>query len=209
MFAFDFLLFGSSALLGLALLGLALVLAGRGGAALEALRRDVYMVRERDPAAGSLWECVACYPGMHAVWSYRVAHWLWCADYRFLARLLSTATRFGTGVDIHPGASIGVRCFIDHGMGVVIGETAQVGADAMLYHGVTLGGTGKQRGKRHPTLGDRVTVGAGAKVLGPITVGNDCRIGANAVVLKAVPDSGVVVGIPAYIVKGAELDYSI
>jgi serine O-acetyltransferase len=174
-----------------------------------AIRHDLYMIREKDPACGSLWEALLCYPGMMAVWLYRVAHWLWVREFRFTARVLSTVTRFFTGADIHPGATIGARCFVDHGMGVVVGETASVGSDAVLYHGVTLGGTGKQRGKRHPTVGDRVTIGAGAKVLGPITLGNDCRVGANAVVLKAVPDGGVVVGIPAYIVKGAEIDFSI
>jgi len=161
-----------------------------------ALRGDVRAALERDPAARSAAEVALCYPGVHAIWGYRVAHWLWGRGHRLAARLLSEATRILTGVDIHPGASLGPGLFIDHATGVVIGETAVVGADVMLYHGVTLGATGAARGKRHPTVGDRVVIGAGAKVLGPVTIGDDATIGANAVVVKPVPPGTVVVGVP-------------
>ncbi len=164
------------------------------------LRSDIESVFERDPAARSTLEILLCYPGLHAVWGHRLTHWLWGRNFRVLARWLSHVVRFLTGIEIHPGATIGPRLFIDHGMGVVIGETAEVGADVTLYHGVTLGGTSLTKGKRHPTLGDRVVVGAGAKVLGDITIGEDSRIGANAVVIKSVPPDSVVVGIPGRIV---------
>ncbi len=160
------------------------------------IQDDINSVFQRDPAAHSTLEVLLCYSGLHAVWGHRLAHWLWKRDFRFLARWLSQFMRWLTGIEIHPGATIGPRFFIDHGMGVVIGETAEVGADVTLYHGVTLGGTSLNKGKRHPTLGDRVVVGAGAKVLGAITIGADTRIGANAVVVKSVPENSVVVGVP-------------
>ena len=159
------------------------------------MRCDVRAVLERDPAARSALEVILLYPGLHAVWGHRIAHGLWRRGFKLLGRWLSQVTRNNTGIEIHPGASIGQGFFIDHGMGVVIGETAEVGRDVTLYHGVTLGGTSLQKGKRHPTIGDRVVVGAGAKVLGAITVGEDTRIGANAVV-KSVPPNTVVVGVP-------------
>lgn len=158
---------------------------------------DLDGAARRDPAARSRLELLLCYPGLHAVWIHRLAHRMWQRPgLRLAARLLSQANRAVTGVEIHPGARIGRRLFIDHAMGVVIGETAQVGDDVMLYHGVTLGGRSLQRVKRHPTLGDRVVVGAGARVLGPVLVGADAQIGANAVVVKDVPAGSVVVGVP-------------
>ena len=167
---------------------------------LKTFRSDIESVFERDPAARSTLEILLCYPGLHAVLGHRLTHWLWRHNFRVLARWLSHVIRFLTGIEIHPGATIGPRLFIDHGMGVVIGETAEVGADVTLYHSVTLGGTSLAKGKRHPTLGDRVVVGAGAKVLGDIIIGEDSRIGANAVVIKSVPPDSVVVGIPGRIV---------
>jgi serine O-acetyltransferase len=167
----------------------------------RALRTDLQAARERDPAARSTVELVLCYPGLHAVWGHRVSHWLWRHDRKLAGRVCSALTRGLTGVDIHPGAVLGPGLFIDHATGVVIGETAQVGADVTIYHGVTLGGTSLQRGKRHPTVGDRVTIGAGAKVLGPITIGHDSRIGANAVVVKPVPPDSVVVGVPGQVIQ--------
>ncbi len=161
------------------------------------LRRDVRAALSRDPAARSVLEVILCYPGIHALWGHRIAHWLWKRGLKLLARWISHAVRWFTGVEIHPGATIGPGLFIDHGMGVVIGETAEIGEDVTLYHGVTLGGTSLQKGKRHPTIGDRVVIGAGAKVLGAITVGHDTRVGANAVVVKSVPPNAVVVGVPA------------
>ncbi len=163
---------------------------------LRTMHADIHSVFDRDPAARSVLEILLCYPGLHAVWGHRVAHWLWMHGFRLLARWLSHVTRAMTGIEIHPGACVGPRFFIDHGMGVVIGETAEIGADVTLYHGVTLGGTSLAKGKRHPTLEDRVVVGAGAKILGAITIGADSRIGANAVVIKSVPRNSVVVGIP-------------
>jgi serine O-acetyltransferase len=163
---------------------------------LKTLRRDVQSVFDRDPAARSLIEVLLCYPGLYAVWGYRVSHWLWGHGLKVLGRYVSQVMRWFTGIEIHPGAKIGQGLFIDHGMGVVIGETSEVGEDVTLYHTVTLGGTSLAKGKRHPTLGDRVTVGAGAKILGPITIGHDSRIGANAVVVKSVPQNSVVVGVP-------------
>jgi serine O-acetyltransferase len=165
-----------------------------------AWRGDLRAARERDPAARSTAELVLCYPGIHAVWGHRISHWLWHRDHRLLARLCSALTEVLTGVDIHPAAVLGPGLFIDHATGVVIGETAEVGADVTIYHGVTLGGTSLERGKRHPTVGDRVTIGAGAKVLGPITIGHDSRIGANAVVVKPVPPDSVVVGVPGQVI---------
>lgn len=163
---------------------------------LAELARDVAAARDRDPAARSTIEVVLCYPGVHARWAHRISHRLWLADRRLAARAVSSLARALTGADIHPGARLGEGLFIDHATGLVIGETAEVGEDVTLYHGVTLGGTSLERGKRHPTLGDRVTVGAGAKILGPIEVGDDTRIGANAVVVRAVPANSVVVGVP-------------
>jgi serine O-acetyltransferase len=160
------------------------------------IREDVRCVLERDPAARHWFEVFTSYPGLHAVWMHRVAHALWTRRMKLPARWVSQLGRTLTGIEIHPGATIGPRLFIDHGMGVVIGETAEIGADVTLYHGVTLGGTSLNKGKRHPTLGDRVVVGAGAKVLGAITIGADSRIGANAVVVKSVPENSVVVGVP-------------
>jgi len=162
---------------------------------------DLDAALERDPAARSRLEVALLYPGLHAVWIHRISHALWKRGFKLLARWLSQLARGLTGIEIHPGATIGRRLFIDHGMGVVIGETAEIGDDVILYHGVTLGGTSLQKGKRHPTIGDRVTVGAGAKILGNITVGSDSRIGANAVVVKSVPENSVVVGVPGQIVK--------
>ena len=165
---------------------------------LVVLREDLDAARRRDPAARTTAEVALGYPGVHAVWSYRVAHRMWREPgLRLAARLLSQATRAATGVEIHPGAQLGRRLFIDHGMGVVIGETAVVGDDVVLFHGATLGGRSMRRGKRHPTLGDNVVVGAGAKVLGPVWVGDGAQIGANAVVVKDVPSGTVAVGVPA------------
>ncbi len=162
------------------------------------------MVFERDPAARNTWEVITCYPGFHAMMTHRLAHWLWAAGLNWLARFVSHLGRWLTGIEIHPGATIGRRFFIDHGMGVVIGETAEIGDDCTLYHGVTLGGTSWNKGKRHPTLGNGVVIGAGAKVLGPIVVGDHAKIGSNAVVVKAVPPGATAVGIPARVVEALE-----
>jgi serine O-acetyltransferase len=167
----------------------------------ERLREDVRCVLDRDPAARTRWEVVTTYPGVHAVWAHRLSHALWNARLCWLARFLSNIARLFTGIEIHPGARIGRRFFIDHGMGVVIGETAVIGDDCTLYHGVTLGGTSWAKGKRHPTLGSDVVVGAGAKVLGPIEIGDGARIGSNAVVLKPVPPGGTVVGVPGRLIE--------
>lgn len=164
------------------------------------LRRDVRAVTDRDPAVRSTLEAILCYPGLHAIWGYRISHWLWRRGLRLAARVVSTITHRCTGVDIHPAATIGSGLFIDHATGVVIGETAEIGNNVTIYHGVTLGGTSLERGKRHPTVEDRVTIGAGAKVLGPFTVGHDSRIGANAVVVKPVPPDSVVVGVPGQVI---------
>ena len=167
---------------------------------LALIREDVANAVEHDPAAKSRLEVFLCYAGLHAVWFYRFNHWLWNHGWFLLARMLSQAARFLTGIEIHPGAIIGRRLFIDHGLGVVVGETAIVGDDVTLYQGVTLGGTGKERGKRHPTIEDSVVVGGGAKILGNITVGKNCRIGAGSVVLRNVPDNSTVVGVPGHII---------
>jgi serine O-acetyltransferase len=164
------------------------------------IREDVDAVLEHDPAAKSRLEIYLCYAGLHAVWFYRINHWLWSHGFLLLARWLSQVVRFLTGIEIHPGAQIGRRLFIDHGLGVVIGETAVVGDDVTLYQGVTLGGTGKERGKRHPTIEDKVVIGDGAKVLGNIVVGANCRIGAGSVVLRSVPENSTVVGVPGHII---------
>ena len=157
-------------------------------------------MRERDPAAKSRLEVLLCYAGLHAVWLYRVDHWLWNHGLTLLARWMSQIGRFATGIEIHPAAQIGRRVFIDHGMGVVIGETAIVGDDVTMYQGITLGGTGKERGKRHPTIEDNVVIGSGAKILGNITVGKNCNIGAGSVVLRDVPENSTVVGVPGHII---------
>lgn len=172
-------------------------------AILTRLREDIGCVFERDPAARTTWEVLTCYPGFHALQIHRFAHALWRARLRWLARLASHLGRFLTGIEIHPGATIGRRFFIDHGMGVVIGETAEIGDDCTLYHGVTLGGTSWNKGKRHPTLGSGVVIGAGAKVLGPIKVGANAKIGSNAVVVKDVPPGATAVGVPGRIIEAA------
>ncbi len=164
------------------------------------VREDIQGVFHRDPAARNTFEVLTCYPGLQAVWMHRLTHYLWLAGWKWLARMLSGFARWFTGVEIHPGAKIGRRFFIDHGMGIVIGETAEIGDDVTLYQGVTLGGTSWNKGKRHPTLEDGVVVGAGAKVLGPFTVGAGAKIGSNAVVTKAVPAGATAVGIPARII---------
>ena len=164
------------------------------------IHEDISNVMEHDPAAKSRVEVFFCYSGLHAVWWYRIDHWFWNHGMFFVSRFLSQIGRLLTGIEIHPGAKIGRRLFIDHGMGVVIGETSIVGDDVTLYQGVTLGGTGKEHGKRHPTLEDNVVVGGGAKILGNITVGRNSRIGAGSVVLRNVPDNSTVVGVPGHIV---------
>src|SRR3990172_4691729 len=166
----------------------------------QRIRDDIRSVFERDPAARSTLEVLLTYPGLHAVWAHRVAHCLWRWRLKLLARVLAQLTRWLTGIEIHPGATIGNRFFIDHGMGVVIGETAEIGDDCTLYHGVTLGGTSWEKAKRHPTLGKNVVVGAGAKILGPITIGDNARVGSNSVVVKDVPAGGPGAGIPGRIV---------
>ncbi|HUW29164.1 MAG TPA: serine O-acetyltransferase [Sulfuriferula sp.] len=163
------------------------------------LREDISVVFERDPAARSMWEILTTYPGIHAVLIHRLSARLWRANFKWLARFIAHLARGLTGIEIHPGASIGRRVFIDHGMGVVIGETAEIGDDCTLYHGVTLGGTSWNKGKRHPTLEKGVVVGAGAKILGPLTIGEGAKIGSNAVVVKDVPAGATAVGIPARI----------
>ncbi|MBK5963023.1 serine O-acetyltransferase [Thiocystis minor] len=168
------------------------------------LKEDIACVFERDPAARTSFEVFTIYPGLHAVMAHRLAHRLWRSDLKWFARFLSNLARLFTGIEIHPGAVIGRRFFIDHGMGVVIGETAVIGDDCTLYHGVTLGGTTWQKGKRHPTLGCDVVVGAGAKVLGPIEIGDGARIGSNAVVVKSVPPGATAVGVPGRVIEPAK-----
>lgn len=163
----------------------------------EKLRSDIKSVFENDPAARSTLEVVLLYPSIHAIMAYRLAHKFYNKKLYFIARLISQLARFFTGIEIHPGATIGKGLFIDHGMGVVIGETAEIGDNVVMYHGVTLGGTGKDKGKRHPTVGNNVIIGSGAKVLGPINIGDNVKIGANSVVLKDVPSNATAVGIPA------------
>jgi serine O-acetyltransferase len=167
------------------------------------IREDIRCVFDRDPAARNVWEVLTCYPGLHALIWHRFSHRLWGWGLRWLARFSSHVARFFTGIEIHPGAVLGRRVFIDHGMGVVIGETAEVGDDCTLYHGVTLGGVSWNKGKRHPTLGRGVVVGAGAKILGPFVVGDGAKVGSNSVVVKAVPAGATVVGIPARLVESA------
>ena len=172
----------------------------------DRMREDIAVVFERDPAAKSTLETLIASPGLHALWLYRLNHWLWTRGLYLPARFGSYLTRFLTGIEIHPGARIGPRFFIDHGMGVVIGETTEIGADCSIYHGVTLGGTTWNKGKRHPTLEAGVIIGAGAKVLGPITIGAGARIGSNAVVVKEVPPGSTVVGVPGHVIakRGGE-----
>jgi serine O-acetyltransferase len=164
------------------------------------IKEDLHVVFERDPAARSMWEVLLCYPGLHAIWLHRISHWFYKRDFILLPRMISNLGRFLTGIEIHPGATIGKGLFIDHGTGIVIGETAEVGDNVTLYQGVTLGGTGKEKGKRHPTIGDNVVVASGAKVLGSFFVGENSKIGAGSVVLKAVPPNSTVVGIPGQVV---------
>lgn len=168
---------------------------------LRRIKEDVAIVFDRDPAARTHWEVLTTYPGLHALLVHRLSHWLWSQRFFWMAKFISFLTRWFTGIEIHPGASIGQRVFIDHGMGVVIGETAVIGDDCTLYHGVTLGGTSWHKGKRHPTLENGVVIGAGAKVLGPITIGANAKIGSNAVVVKDVPSDATAVGIPARILE--------
>ncbi|HET7775332.1 MAG TPA: serine O-acetyltransferase [Azospira sp.] len=168
------------------------------------LREDIHSVFDRDPAARSVLEVLTCYPGIHAITLHRLGHWLWGHRLRWLARFVAHISRFLTGIEIHPGATIGRRFFIDHGMGVVIGETAVIGDDVTLYHGVTLGGTSWNKGKRHPTLENGVVIGAGAKVLGPITMGAGAKVGSNAVVVRDVPGGATAVGNPARIIQGEQ-----
>ncbi len=166
----------------------------------KTIHDDVQSVLDRDPAARNVLEVLLCYPGLHAIWAHRLSHKLWKNGFKLIARTISQIMRGITGIEIHPGATIGHNFFIDHGMGVVIGETAEIGDCVTLYHGVTLGGTSLQKTKRHPTIGDHVVIGAGAKVLGAITIGNNSRIGANAVVVKSTPPDSVVVGVPGQVV---------
>ncbi|OJZ74453.1 serine O-acetyltransferase [Mycobacterium paraffinicum] len=165
------------------------------------IRRDIRAARERDPARPTTLQVIFAYPGVHAIWGHRINHWLWKRGARLAARTFAEVLRILTGVEIHPGAVLGPGLFIDHATGVVIGETAEVGEDVTIYHGVTLGGSGRDTGKRHPTIGDRVIIGAGAKVLGAIKIGDDSRIGANAVVVKEVPSSAVVTGVPGQVIS--------
>ncbi len=168
---------------------------------LKTLREDIQTVFAKDPAARSVWEVIFCYPGLHALWLHRIAHFLWRHRLFFLARLLSHINRALTGIEIHPGARIGRRFFIDHGMGVVIGETAEIGDDVLIYQGVVLGGTSLEKKKRHPTVEDNVVIGAGAILLGPITIGRGALIGAGSVVIKSVPAGATVVGVPGRVIK--------
>jgi serine O-acetyltransferase len=167
-------------------------------------REDLSVVFQRDPAARNYFEILTTYPGVHALILHRLAHFLWSIKLKLIARIFSHLARILTGIEIHPGAQIGRRFFIDHGMGIVIGETAIIGDDCTLYHGVTLGGTTWKKGKRHPTLKDNVVIGAGAKVLGPITLGNNSKVGSNAVVVTDIPNDSTAVGIPAKIIKSGE-----
>lgn len=167
----------------------------------KTIKSDIQAVFENDPAARSTFEVIFTYSGLHAIWHYRIAHWFHKRRMYLIARIISQISRFLTGIEIHPAARLGQRLFIDHGMGIVIGETCEIGDDVVLYQGVTLGGTGKEKGKRHPTIGNNVVIASGAKVLGSFTVGDHSRIGANAVVLQEVPPNSTVVGIPGKIVK--------
>jgi serine O-acetyltransferase len=168
------------------------------------INQDIDAVFARDPAARGKLEVLICYPGIHALLAYRLSHWLWKRRWHLLARFISQFARFLTGIEIHPGATIGRRFFIDHGMGVVIGETASIGDDVTMYHGVTLGGTSFEKGVRHPQVGNNVIIGAGAQLLGPIKVANDARIGSNAVVVSDVPEGATMVGVPAHAIEGRD-----
>lgn len=170
----------------------------------DRMREDIRIVYDRDPAARNAFEIITSYPGMHAIWAHRLNHRLHCWGLKWLSRWLSSLVRWLTGIEIHPGASIGRRFFIDHGMGIVIGETSEIGDDCTLYHGVTLGGTHWNKGKRHPTLGNNVVVGAGAKILGPVVIGDMARIGSNSVVLKDVAEAATVVGVPGHVVQASK-----
>ncbi|NLK34834.1 MAG: serine O-acetyltransferase [Gracilibacteraceae bacterium] len=176
---------------------------------LRQLKEEINTIFERDPTARSYLEVLLCYPGLHAVFCHRIAHRLYRRKLFFLARLISQVSRFFTGIEIHPGAVIGKRFFIDHGSGIVIGETTEIGDDVTLYQGATLGGTGKDKGKRHPTIGNNVTIGSGAKILGPITIGHNAKIGAGAVVVRCIPPNSTAVGVPAHVVKkeGKDVNY--
>jgi len=170
----------------------------------KTLKEDIQTVFAKDPAARSVLEVLTCYPGLHALWAHRIAHFLWRHKLRLLARIISHFNRFFTGIEIHPGAKIGRRCFIDHGAGVVIGETSEIGDDVLLYQGVVLGGTTLEKKKRHPTLGNGVEMGSGAIALGPITIGDGARIGSSSVVIRSVPPKVTVVGIPGRVVTKRE-----
>jgi serine O-acetyltransferase len=181
---------------------------------LDRIREDIRTIFAEDPAARTVWEVLTCYPGLHAIWLHRVAHFLWGHKLFFLGRLLSHFGRWLTGIEIHPGARIGRRFFVDHGMGVVIGETSEVGDDVLMYQGVVLGGTSLEKTKRHPTIGDNVVIGTGATILGPITVGDGARIGAGSVVIKPVPPGATIVGVPGHVAgakreqkRGADLEH--
>jgi serine O-acetyltransferase len=169
-------------------------------------REDIQTVFSQDPAARTWWEVLTCYPGLHAIWMYRIAHALWIRRLYWLARFLSHTARFLTGIEIHPGATVGRRFFIDHGIGIVIGETAEIGEDVLMYKGAVLGGTSLEKGKRHPTIGNRVVIGSNAIILGPIMIGDNARIGSGAVVVKAVPADSTAVGVPARVVRGPHID---
>lgn len=166
----------------------------------QQISEDIQIALEKDPAARNFFEVLICYPGVHALVFYRLNHWLWINNFKFVARLFSFVARWLTGIEIHPGAKIGKRFFIDHGMGVVIGETAEIGENVFMYHGVTLGGVSTKKGKRHPTIGNNVVIGAGAQVLGPINIGDNSKIGSGSVVLQHVPEHSTVVGVPGRIV---------
>jgi len=168
---------------------------------IQRIREDLQIVFAKDPAAKSTLEVLICYPGLHAIWMHRVAHYLWKRKLHLLGRLVSHISRWWTGVEIHPGAAIGRRFFIDHGMGIVIGETAEIGDDVLMYKGCVLGGTSMQKAKRHPTIGDGVVIGSNAVILGPITVGANARVGSGAVVVKSVPEDATVVGVPGRVVR--------
>ncbi len=178
----------------------------------ETLRRDIQAARDRDPAVRSTLEILFCYPGVHALWLQRLAHWFWMKRFLFVGRFISHVNRFLTGIEIHPAARLGPGLFIDHGMGVVIGETTEVGENVTIYQGVTLGGTSLERKKRHPTIGDNVVIGAGAKILGPFTVGDNSKIGSSSVVVNEVPPNSVVVGVPGRVIyrdgkKVSQMDF--
>ncbi|HZP45027.1 MAG TPA: serine O-acetyltransferase [Candidatus Binataceae bacterium] len=182
---------------------------------LQSMREDIQAVFQHDPAARTTLEVVLAYPGLHAIWFHRVAHWLWVHDLKLLGRLVSELSRFVTGIEIHPGARIGRRLFIDHGMGVVIGETAEIGNDVLMYQGVTLGGTSLKKEKRHPTIEDEVMISAGASVIGPVRIGRGSKIGAGAVVVSSAPPYSTIVGIPGKVIEGettrqdvAQLDHA-